>query len=228
MNNNLRIFAGTVIGVILLTIPLFLLPFGGILMVSWIFSLGALFTLAGTLFWGNRRSGGEYVVTAAFPLAAVKYFIIELLFSIIMVFLCSRQILVIPTGWYFFIHALLAGFFIWKMLAMDAGKELIENTGTAVEVKTSNWKSLTLQVSALSTTAPVEVKKDISAVYEALRYADPVTDERLSDIENTISGKIGEITKLISAKKYSEVPELCQQLLADIKIRNEQCKAFKR
>ena len=80
MNNNLRILAGTVVGVILLTIPLFLLSSGGVLTVSWIFSLGALFTLAGTLFWGNRRSGGEYVVTAAFPLAAAKYFTVELLF----------------------------------------------------------------------------------------------------------------------------------------------------
>ena len=227
MNNNLRILAGTVIGVILLTIPLFLLPSGGVLTVSWIFSLGALFTLAGTLFWGNRRSGGEYVVTAAFPLAAAKYFTVELLFSIIMVFLCSRQIWVMPTGWYFFIHALLAGFFIWKMLAMDAGKEMIENTGTAVKIKTSNWKELTLRVSALSASALPEVKKDIAAVYEALRYADPVTDERLNDIENTIAGKIGNISELVSAGKYSEVPQLCQQLLTDIKIRNTQCKTFK-
>ena len=78
-----------------------------------------------------------------------------------MVFLCSRQIWVMPTGWYFFIHALLAGFFIWKMLAMDAGKEMIENTGTAVKIKTSNWKELTLRVSALSASALPEVKKDI-------------------------------------------------------------------
>ena len=228
MKNNLRIFAGTVIGVILLTIPLFLLPSSGVLTVSWIFSLGAFFTLAGTLFWGNSRSGGEYVATAAFPLAAVKYFIVELLLSIIMVLLCSRHIWVMPTGWYIFVHALLAGFFIWKLLAMDAGREMIENTGTAVEVKSSNWKELTLCVSLLSTSAVPEIKKDISAVYEALRYADPVTDERLNHIEKTISEKIEELSELISGGKYSEVPELCHQLLTDIKNRNEQCKTFKR
>ena len=228
MKNNLRIFAGTIIGVILLTIPIFLLPPSGVLTVSWIFSLGALLTLSGTLFWGNHRSGGEYVTTAAFPLAAVKYFIVELLFSIIMVFLCTRQLWVMPTGWYLFIHALLAGFFIWQLLAMDAGREMIENTGTAVEVKSSNWKELTLRVSILSTSAVPEVKKDISAVYEALRYSDPITDERLKDMENTISGKIGQISELISGGKYSEVPELCRQLLTDIKNRNEQCKTLKR
>lgn len=228
MKNNLRIFAGMVFGVILLTIPLFLLPSSGVLTVSWIFSLGALFTLTGTLFWGNRRSGGEYVTTTAFPLAAAKYFISELLFSITMLFLCCRQFWVMPTGWYLFIHALLAGFFIWKLLTMDTGREMLENTNTAVEIQSSNWKELTLRVSILSTSAVPEVKKDISAVYEALRYADPVTDEKLNDIESTIAEKIGQITELISEGKYSEVPELCRKLLRDIKIRNAQCKTFKR
>ena len=87
---------------------------------------------------------------------------------------------------------------------------------------------MTLRLSILSTSAIPEVQKDICAVYEAMRYADPVTDEQLNDIENTISGKIELISELLSQNKYSEVPEICRQLLADIKIRNEQCQTFKR
>lgn len=227
MKNNLRIFIGTFAAAALLTIPLILLACDGILITAYIFSLAGLFTIAGTLLHISNRQGGEYVVSSAFPLASVKYFILQLLLSMIILLLSLFNVVKLPLGWFIFLQTLLAVFFIWKLLAMDSGKEYIEAVGTKVKIRISRWKDFALRVSTLLPIADQEVKKDISAVYDALRYADPMSDERLNDIENAIDKKIIQLSDKVKCKNNQETVDLCQQLLTDIKIRNEQCKAYK-
>ena len=227
MNNNLRIFIGTIVAVIVLTVPLFLLPVEGMLITAYIFALAGVFALAGSLLWGSNRMQGEYVTTAAFPLAAAGYLFTDLLLSIIFILLKVQEVYALPAGWFFFLHILLAGFFVWKILAMDAGKEQIEEVGAKVEQKTSNWRRLRQEASALGVMADPEVRKEIAAVQDAFRYADPMTDERLEEIEDRIGGMLRELTGKVKNHQNAEIPELCRLLLNEIKIRNEQCKAYK-
>ena len=227
MNNNLRIFIGTIVAVIVLTVPLFLLPVDGMLITAYIFALAGVFALSGSLLWGSNRMQGEYVTTAAFPLAASEYLFTDLLLSIICILLKVREVYALPAGWFFFLHILLAGFFVWKILAMDAGKEQIEEVGAKVEQKTSNWRRLRQEASALGVMADPEVRKEIAAVQDAFRYADPMSDERLEEIEDRIADLLRELSGKVKNHQNAEIPELCRQLLNEIKIRNEQCKAYK-
>ncbi len=227
MNNNIRIFLGTLIAVIVLTVPLFLLPCDGVLITAYIFALIGVFALSATLLWGSNRESGEYVTTAAFPLAAAKYLTADILLSIVVVSLKTLDIYTFPAGWFFFLHILLAGLFAWKLLAMDAGKEEIEEVGIKVKTQTSVWKQFILDVSTLPALADPEVHKDIVSVHDALRYSDPMSDKRLENIENIIEEEIKKLFAAVQNRQNSEIPEICRQLQTTIKIRNEKCKSYK-
>jgi len=227
MNNNLRVLIGTVVAVIVLTVPLFLLPVDGMLITAYLFALAGVFALAGTLFWGCNRSSGEYVTTAAFPLAAAGYLSLTLLVSVLFITLKVREVYACPAGWFFFLHILLAGLFTWKLLAMDAGKEQIEAIGPNVQQKTSLWRQLRQNASALAAAADPEVKKEIAAVQDAFRYADPVSSEQLAEIEGRIKTLLEQLSDRIRNHQNTGIPDLCRQLLTEIRIRNERSKTIK-
>ncbi|MBQ7207123.1 MAG: hypothetical protein IJS01_04930 [Lentisphaeria bacterium] len=227
MNDNHRILLGTVTAVIVLTIPLFLLPRDGLLFTAWGFALAGVFAVAGSLYRGANRTHGEYVTTAAFPLAAAGYLSADLLLSVAVILLREQNKYAMPAGWFLFCHALLAGLFVWKLLAMDSGKEKIEEIGVKVEAATSRWRQFRQDASALAVIADAEIRKDVSAVADALRYGDPVSGEHLEEIENAIGEKLRQLADKVKAHRNADVPALCRDLLTDIKIRNEQSKSHK-
>ena len=227
MNDSHRIWIGTVTAVIVLTIPLFLLQRDGLLFTAWVFALAGVFAVAGTLYWGVNRTHGEYVTTAAFPLAAAGYLSSDLLLSVAVILLKELDKYTMPAGWFLFCHALLAGLFVWKLLAMDSGKEKIEEIGVKVEASTSRWRQFRQDASALAVIADAEIRKDVSAVADALRYGDPVSTAGLEDIEAAVAEKLRQLADKVKAHRNADVPALCRDLLTDIKIRNEQCKSHK-
>lgn len=227
MNNNLRIFLGGAIGVAILTVLFFLLPRDGVLITAYVFALFAVAVMCISLWWATNRSGGEFVTSAAFPIATYGYVSLNIVVSVLVVALKHFDFYALSTGWFFFIHILIAGIFGWKILAMSAGREMIEERGAEVKARTSNWKNLGLEMTAISAAADAEIKSQVTAVKDAIRYADPMTSDELSDIENTITGKIAELKSAVAAHRNGEIPALCQGLLLDIKQRNELCKAYK-
>lgn len=226
-HNNLRIFLGGIIGVVILTVLFFLLPRDGVLITAYVFALFAVAVMYISLWWAANRSGGEYVTTAAFPVAAYGYVSLNIVVSVLIVALKHFDFYALSTGWFCFIHILIAGFFGWKILAMDAGREIIEERGAEVIAKTSNWKKLVMDLTSIASIADAEVKSQVSVVKDAARYADPMTCSELFEIESTIAEKVAELNAAVKAHRNTEIPAMCQGLLLDIKQRNELCKAYK-
>ena len=154
--NNLRIFLGGVIGVAILTVLFFLLPGDGVLITAYVFALFAVAVMCISLLWTANRSGGEYVTSAAFPVAAYSYASLNIVVSVLIVALKYFDFYALSTGWFCFIHILIAGFFGWKILAMDAGREIIEERGVEVIAKTSNWKKLVMDLTSIASIADAE------------------------------------------------------------------------
>ena len=227
MNHNFRIFLGGVIGVVILTVLFFLLPRDGVLITAYVFALFAVAVMCISLLWTANRSGGEYVTSAAFPVAAYSYASLNIVVSVLVVALKYFDFYALSTGWFCFIHILIAGLFGWKILAMDAGREIIEERGAEVAVKTSNWKKLVMDLTSIASIADTEVKSQVTAVKDAARYADPMTCDELFDIESTIADKIAKLGSAVKAHSNAEIPTMCQELLLEIKQRNELCKAYK-
>ena len=223
----MRIFLGTAIAVIILTVPLFLLPHDGILLTAYIFALLGVFALSGSLYWGWNRTEGEYVTTAAFPLAAWGYLATNLLFSIIIVLLHTRGTYSLAAGWFCFLHLIFAGFFAWKILAMDAGKDEIEQVEINVKQSISNWKMLHTQIASIAVRADSSVRKEVESVRDAMRYADPVTSPQLQDIELAIQNNVDNLADAVVNHNSEEVNLLVQELRLQIRQRSEMCKMLK-
>lgn len=225
--NNFRILLGGAIGVVILTVLFFLLPRDGVLITAYVFALFAVAVMCISLLWTANRSGGEYVTSAAYPLATYQYVALNIAVSVIIVALKHFEFYTLSVGWFFFIHVLILGVFGWKILAMDAGREIIEERGAEVIAKTSNWKKLVMDLTSIASIADAEVKSQVTVVKDAARYADPMTCSELFEIESTIAEKVAELNAAVKSHRNTEIPAMCQGLLLDIKQRNELCKVYK-
>ena len=227
LNNTKRIYLGAVVAVVILTSLLFLLPRSGILITAYIFAIAGLagFTLA--LHWASCRRQGLYVTTAAVPLLIFNYLVFDLILGTLVVAAYHFNIFRMSVGWFIFAELLLAGIFIWKLLALDAGKEKIEEVEVRVQEKSSGWRQMCLKISNISLEADAGMIKDITAVRDAMRYADPMSDDRLQEIEECISAKIDALSENVKKHDSAQIAGICSELLRMIRQRSEMCKLYK-
>lgn len=220
--NQLRILAGSLIGIVLLTVLLFLLNATALVITAYIFGLAGIGMFAFSLWRFAGADDGLFVTRAAFPLLTFRYLVINLIWSIIIVTLAHFAVWQMKNGWFIFVHLFLLGITGWKLLAADAGSDEIERVETEVKAKVAAWKSIGLEVNMLLSSADGERKKQISEIYDAIRYADPMSNENLSEIETEIKENIAEL-----ASADGDISPICRTILLKIKKRNEMCKLLK-
>lgn len=220
--NQLRILAGSLIGIVLLTVLLVLLNATALVITAYIFGLAGIGMFAFSLWRFASADDGLFVTRAAFPLLTFRYFVINLILSIIVVALKYFSVWQMKNGWFIFVHLFLLGIIGWKLLAADAGSDEIKRVETEVKAKVAAWKSIGLEVNMLLSSADGERKKQISEIYDAIRYADPMSNENLSEIETEIKANIAEL-----ASAGGDISPICQAILLKIKKRNEMCKLLK-
>ncbi len=227
LNNTKRIYLGAVVAVVILTALLFLLPLHGVLITAYVFAIAGLagFTLA--LHWASCRRQGLYVTTAAVPLLIFNYLVFDLILGTLVVAAYHFNIFRMSVGWFIFAELLLAGIFIWKLLALDAGKEKIEEVEVRVQEKSSGWRQMCLKISNISLEADAGMIKDIAAVRDAMRYADPVTEPELTEIETAIEKNITRLSSAIQAGDNETTRKISGEILLQIKQRSEITKSLK-
>jgi hypothetical protein len=97
--------------------PLFLIAYAFVMFGIAGFWLGNLFL------FDNMR---DYPWFFAFPAAIWSYLILEAVFSAVFVVLEQTGAYRLLPAWFFLIHALIAAFFIVRLIMMKGGKEYIE------------------------------------------------------------------------------------------------------
>ena len=118
--------------------------------------------------------------------------------------------------------AVIAGVSAVCMIASDVGRGEIERIEAKVQSKIFRIREMQTEVELLA-----NAKKDTAAkaalaqLAEKLRFSDPVSDERLADLENRIGAKIAELST--AADKAAVIEEL-NSLLEE---RNRKCKILK-
>ena len=126
------------------------------------------------------------------------------------------------------LQIVLVALFAWRILAMKSGQEVIEAVGEEVKVKTFEWRSFVLAAEELRLAAAGgECKAEVDKVYDALRYADPMSNEALEPCTREIEDNLHALRKSIAEKKDDETRQLCAALLDQIKMRNTKCKLLK-
>lgn len=171
-----------------------------------------------------------------FPIIAKSYMISNLLTSIILVFLEFKFGIEIRLIWVFLIHTTLISIFSWQILALHAGKEHMEDVNKRANsnVEFCRQQNATLvstkakvNISAMSLADKNVAMRKIQKVIDAIRYSDPMTPEELLSLDNMISEKINSLIPALRNNSVTELESVCDELIVNIKNRNEQIKALK-
>lgn len=222
-----RTLVAAVVAILVLTALLLLIPKTPLVISGYLFSMLGVVEFFGSLFYLAGSSRKDYLLNTSFPYATRGYAVAAIFFSILVVVLEHFDVWTMKTGWFAFVQILFAAGLILMLLMLSSGKELVESTGEKVAVKYSNWKLLLADVEAiLAKTAP-ESRKDVTALRDAVKYADPMSDPTVDGIEQEIRGNIAQLAQLAEEKKVPEISTLCVTIQDQIRDRANRLKLLK-
>ncbi len=180
--------------------------------------LAALF--AGASLWKLSQSGRkEYLTNLAFPLALKSYLIATVAMAVVFVALNLTGVWTIGVMYYVALYVILLSLTAWKLFAIGAAQEAIVAVGDKVKAQTTGWKMLQADVDSLLLSAPAELKQELTAVRDAIRYADPRSIPEIAPIDATIASDIASLKTLSASGKVAEAKALCTQIQNSIKDR---------
>lgn len=200
-NNHQRITLAALIAGLALTAIFFVMSKNALLVIAYIFALFAVLSLAAAAIYLARCSAKNYIVRIPFVRFALRYAVSELLLSIVCL-LAFYAGYALPSAVFCLLHLLLLTFFVWKLLALDAGRSHIEAVAATVELKTSAWKGYVsrlqeLKAQATGKNAELASAKEFLALLDAARYADPASNETVIGLEKEIFAKTTSIEEAI-------------------------------
>lgn len=114
------------------------------------------------------------------------------------------------------------------VIKADAAAELVEQVDETVKNRTALIRSLTAEAESLQAAAKSsEAKAACKKVYEALRYSDPMSNEGLAEVEQTLAAQFAKFAEAIKEENMEALrseKEAFDVLLAK---RNRMCKELK-
>lgn len=104
----------------------------------------------------------------------------------------------------------------------------VSKTEEKVKTQTFFIKALTVDADTLVAQAQVpEIKAQVTKVYEAIRYSDPMSNDALAGAETQITLKFNELQNAVAENDATKVQTISNELLILIKDRNSKCKLLK-
>ena len=115
-----------------------------------------------------------------------------------------------------------------SVIKADAAAQIISQKDADIKEKTSFMKSLAVNASALVSAAETnELKGICQKISEAIRYADPMSNAKLSDIENNIQDEVQNMKNYVIAQDIDNAKTTAVKIENLIKERNQKCKLWK-
>ena len=225
--NYKRIAVLTTITFLLLTAIYILLPKTPLIITGYCW---AIFSIASTvigLLMLTNASSRNCTTRTAFPLAAMKYAVTQVLTSTVVILLDLSGIWNMSVALFCVLHIILLAFFTSKVLLMDLGEKAIEQTDRKVQEQTLNWRSLQALSESVLAEAPAELKKNAESVYEAIRYSDPVSAPDAQSLESSIETELYTFRAMIAQRDLNAANTQQQILQCKIEEWNILCKKLK-
>ena len=226
-SQNKRILAGVLVGIAIPTAIYIALPKSAVVHFAF-FSLLLAIVIAGASLWRISQGGKkDYITNLAIPLALKSYLLATIAMAVAFTLLHITGTWSINIMYYVALYVIVLALTAWKLLAIGAGQEKIQAVGESVKTQTTGWKMLQADVDSILLTAPSELKADIAAVRDAIRFSDPMTKPEIASLDTAIAKDVSELKALVSAGKVAEAQALCARLQATIKDRNNRLKMLK-
>lgn len=113
-------------------------------------------------------------------------------------------------------------------LTAKSTADIVGDIDDKIKTQTSFIKGITLDAEMLMSSATTpEMKKEIKKVYEALRFSDPRSNDRLAEIESRIQYQFNLLSEVTITEDTDRVSKISAELVNLIDYRNKKCKITK-
>lgn len=230
MNNHItRVIVFACIAILVALVELIVFPITALVLFSFGTIVLSIVITAVSLLKIVKDDKKNLIVNAAMPFVLDGYLFWTIFFALLFVLL---EYFCIFSGFaatvIFLILQLLAAVVAsWKVFLVSAGQEEIIRQDEKIAIQTSFWKQLTAEANALPGKTPVEAKKNVQRVVEAIHYADPRSVPGVAVLEEEIRENLIALGKLAEEKKIDEIADLCNTLELQVKDRAGQLKNLK-
>jgi hypothetical protein len=224
------------LGVLLAALPalLFLvLPVTPNLIIAYVFWLLAI----AALMWGVFAFGAKgrgLLLELPFFLKTRTYLVLTAVLSFVVLLLENLGVYAMPAALHAVVQLALLLVMGIQVMKLNLGKAHIVQVETKVTDARSSLLALVGNVNALKHKAEgipgemgSQVIKALGEVSDALRYADPISNESVKDIDASIAEKVAGLAKLVEEGQGAEVLVLVKGLLSDVKTRADRLKHSK-
>jgi hypothetical protein len=233
MNNKTRILLISIILASIVSLAFLIVPITANFIIGYVFSILGIISVAGTALipaGENAKFPQDY----AFPHVAVTYLVINILLSVIVILLEIIRIFTLPFVIFLVVQIALLGFFIIRIILLFSGKEHIEKVGNAVKMKKMDIALMLADIDSFRSkagdiTSPVKEKllKDLDSIYDLVKYSDPMSDDRVYEIEDGIRFLLNQLGIAINEQNEALLEQLPIQIIQQVRERNNRVKALK-
>ena len=133
----------------------------------------------------------------------------------------------LPTGFTVIVALLVWAFYALAVIRTIAAVDMVIEIDKKVEQQTGYIRTLTARAKTLEQGAPATVKKQVTKVYEGLRYSDPMSEPQLAEVEGQIQAAYESFAEAVQSGDEKSVEKQADALCNLIKERNELCKVYK-
>ena len=194
---------------------------------AYAFLLLAVFLSGASLWQLERKIKEDYITNLAFPLALKAYLVLTIVMAVLFVSLDLTGVWSIQLSWYAALQVIIIGITAWKLLAIGAAQNAILQVEEQVQENVSNWKLILADADAILRKAPDDIRRDVSNVRDAIRYADPMSRPEVEPQEKEIRAYLQQLQETLHENKVDEARQLCAHIKDVIADRANRLKILK-
>lgn len=196
MNNyQKRILAAGLVAAAILTAVYILVDWSPVIHCAYLFLLMDAGLACGALWQLSRVNKDGYLTGLAFPLA-LKGLLLAAAAAAVLVAALDLAGWSMPWKWFCVIEIIILGVVCWRLLAIGAGEEVIQEVGNQVKTQTAVWMMLRADTEAFLCDAPAAAQPDFTRVRDVIRYADPMSIPEVTAIETDIQARLRQMREL--------------------------------
>lgn len=228
-NNKLKSIIILVILAIVYSVIVFALPLemNAVFWISYVFTMAAIVGQAVIwhFAWGDSEALRSKFYGFPVILVGTAYLGVQLTAGLVFMLLAKWIAWWIPLV----VYVVLLGIMLIGCITADVSRDVIERIEEEQVRNTSVIKEMRAMAITLRVPETEKALADkVEDVKEALKYCDPVSSDKLQEIEVGLKENLQSLDTLLREQEYGKAMAAAEQFLVDLQKRNELCKAYKR
>lgn len=223
---KMRILAGCLAGFAIVTAIYVLMTKTPIVHFAYFTLMLSVVLSGGTLWMISEGGKKKYFTNLAFPGALVGYLIATIAMAVVFCLLDAGEIS-IGLKYYCVLYIIVLALTLWRLLVLGAGQEKILEIEEKTKIQTSSWRVLQADAESILRAAPSDLRSDVSAVRDAIRYGDPMSIPEVAEIESSVSADLMMLKTVVAEGNSSEAKALCAKIQNSVKDRATRLKLLK-